>query len=149
MFLSIMTAPVRILEHHIFFMNRWSWANSTKICKISIIRSALPLQEMNIPPANILAQAHSTYICRVQSCVWRLPKYWPPRPPLPSPPSECILPPHQRRGGTHSPSGGGLEDARHWIGLLQYNLSTGTGINPGSSGFPLVLFSHSFHLSAR
>jgi hypothetical protein len=41
-------------------------------------------------------------------------------------------PPHQRRGGTHSPAvrGWGLnifnisEDARHWIGLLQYNPST-------------------------
>jgi hypothetical protein len=45
----------------------------------------------------------STYICRVQSCAWRLPKYWP---PPPSPPSECVLPPHQS-GGTHSPGGGG------------------------------------------
>ncbi len=25
----------------------------------------------------------STHICRVQSCVWRLPKYWPPPTPLP------------------------------------------------------------------
>ncbi len=32
-----------------------------------------------------------TYIYRVQSNVWRLPKYWP---PIPSPPSECVLPPH-------------------------------------------------------
>ncbi len=36
----------------------------------------------------------------------------------------------QRRGGTNAPGGGGgwgvniLEDARHWIGLLQYNLPT-------------------------
>ncbi len=37
----------------------------------------------------------STYICRVQSSVWRLLKYCP---PTPSPPSECVLPPHQRRG---------------------------------------------------
>jgi hypothetical protein len=49
-------------------------------------------------------------------------------PPL-SQPSECVLPPHQRRGSTHSPAVRGwgvniLEDARHWIGLLQYNLST-------------------------
>jgi hypothetical protein len=53
-------------------------------------------------------------------------------PPSPSTPSECVLPPHQRRGGTHSPGGGGgvniLEDARHWIGLLQYNLSTVLGM---------------------
>ncbi len=54
-------------------------------------------------------------------------------PPPPSPPSECVLPPHQRRGGTHSPGGEGvgvniLEDARHWIGLLQYNLTEPHGI---------------------
>ncbi len=53
-----------------------------------------------------------------------------PPPPTPSPRSECVLPPQQRRGGTHSPGGEGvgvniLEDARHWIGLLQYNPSTG------------------------
>ncbi len=74
----------------------------------------------------------NTYICRVQSCVWRLPKYWPPT--LLSTQRVCP-PPHQRRvvgGYTHSPGneGGGvggvniLEDARHRIGLLQYNLST-------------------------
>jgi hypothetical protein len=38
-------------------------------------------------------QSQSTYVCRVQSSVWRLPKYWPPYPPC-----ECVLPPHQRRG---------------------------------------------------
>ncbi len=43
----------------------------------------------------------STYILRVQSSVWRLLNYWP---PTPSPPSEY--------------------DARHLIGLLQYNPST-------------------------
>jgi hypothetical protein len=70
----------------------------------------------------------STYICSVQSCVWRLPKYSPPPPP-PSPPSECVLPPHQRRGlhTRRAVRGMGvniLEDAKHVIGLLQYNLST-------------------------
>ncbi len=52
-------------------------------------------------------------------------------PPPPSPPSECVLPPHQRWGVlTRRAVGGGgwvvniLVDARHWIGLLQYNLST-------------------------
>ncbi len=62
-------------------------------------------------------KAQSTYICRVQSSVLRLPNYWP---PTPSPPSECVLPPHQRRvvrGWVVNISG----DARHWIGLLQYN----------------------------
>jgi hypothetical protein len=45
-----------------------------------------------------------------------------------STPSEFVLPPHQRRRGYNSPGGeGGInisEDARHWIGLLQYNPST-------------------------
>jgi hypothetical protein len=48
-------------------------------------------------------------------------------PPTPSPPSECVLPPYQRRGGhtRREVRGGGggvniLEDARHWNGLLQY-----------------------------
>ncbi len=53
-------------------------------------------------------------------------------PPPPSQPSECVLPPHQRWGGVHTRRvvrgwGGGfnfLEDATHWIGLLQYNPST-------------------------
>jgi hypothetical protein len=69
-----------------------------------------------------------TYIYRVQSSVWRLPNYWP---LTPSPPKRVILPLHRRRGGgTHSPGGEGVggnisEDARHWIGLLQYNPSTG------------------------
>jgi hypothetical protein len=46
-------------------------------------------------------------------------------PPRPSPPGECVLPPQQRRGGTHSPGGEGgggvniLEDERHMIVLLQ------------------------------
>jgi hypothetical protein len=42
-----------------------------------------------------------------------------------------VLPPHQRRRGTHSPGSEGVggggnisEDAKHWIELLQYNPST-------------------------
>ncbi len=61
----------------------------------------------------------STYECRVQSSVWRLSNT---DLPPPSPPSECVLPPH---------NGGGvniLKDARHWIGLLQYDPSTGLPI---------------------
>jgi hypothetical protein len=49
--------------------------------------------------------------------------------PAPFPPSECVLPSHQRRGvhTRRAVRGWGvyiLEDARHRIGLLQYNLST-------------------------
>jgi hypothetical protein len=44
------------------------------------------------------------------------------------PPSEGVLPPHHRRGGGYTLAGRWgvniLEDARHWTGLLQYNLST-------------------------
>ncbi len=69
----------------------------------------------------------STYICRVQSSVWRLPKYWPPPHPTPSPQRECVLP--RTKGGEVSTLAGRwgvniLEDARHWIGLLQFNPST-------------------------
>ncbi len=49
--------------------------------------------------------AQNTYIYRLQSSIRRLPNYWP---PTPSPPSECVLPPHQRRGDTHSPAGEGV-----------------------------------------
>ncbi len=61
---------------------------------------------------------------------------WSKTPPTPYPPSECVLPPPPPKAG-----GGGArvhtrravrgwwgvnisEDARHWIGLLQYNPST-------------------------
>ncbi len=53
-------------------------------------------------------------------------------PPPPSPPSECVLPPHQRRWGVHTRRAvrgvGGQyfgRRQRYRIGLLQYNLSTG------------------------
>ncbi len=67
----------------------------------------------------LLGATQSIYIYRVQSSNWRLPNYWP---PTQSPHNECVLPPR----GVHSRRrwGGGwgvniLEDARHWIGLLQ------------------------------
>ncbi len=61
---------------------------------------------------------------RVQSSVWRLPNYWP---PTPSPPSECVLPSHQRRWGRYTLAGrwggGGLI---FWktpdIGLASYSI---------------------------
>ncbi len=78
-------------------------------------------------------------------------------PPPPSPPSESVLPPHQGGGGVHTcrAAGGGgggcniLEDARQWIGLLQYNLSTPpTKINADSSGSgsTTLIFKKSLHL---
>ncbi len=60
-------------------------------------------------------------------------------PPRPSPTMgvECDLPPHQRRGGGYTLAGRWgvniLEDARHWIGLLEYNLSMGSTITPPPS----------------
>ncbi len=75
-------------------------------------------------PATRDYQPQSTYIRRVQSCVWRLPKYWPPPHP-PSPPSECVLPPVPKAGGTHSPGGEGHGGSIFWktpgIGLASYN----------------------------
>jgi hypothetical protein len=66
--------------------------------------------------------------CRVQyRAVWCLPKYWH---PTPSPPSECVIPPHQRQGGGGTPHTRWavrrwvvniLEDARH-IGLASYRI---------------------------
>ncbi len=42
-----------------------------------------------------LFRSKSTYICRVQSCALRLPKYWP---PTPLSTQRVCPPPHQRRG---------------------------------------------------
>jgi hypothetical protein len=82
-----------------------------------------------LPPGAIYALPQSTYICRVQSCVWRLPKYCPPT----SLSTQRVCPPPALKAGGilgYTLAGGCgvniLEDARHWIGLLQYmyNLST-------------------------
>jgi hypothetical protein len=76
---------------------------------------------------SFLNTPQSTYVCRVQSSVWRLPKYWP---PTPFPPSECVLPPPPKAGG------GYYTLARRWggwgggsifwktpdIGLASYNI---------------------------
>ncbi len=65
---------------------------------------------------------HKVYIDRVQISVWRLPHYCP---PTPSPPSECFLPPHPRRGYTLARRWGG-GGSRHWktpdIGLASYSI---------------------------
>ncbi len=50
-------------------------------------------------------QSQSTYICRVQSCVWRLPKYWP---PTPLSTQRVCPPPAPKAGGTHSRGGKGV-----------------------------------------
>jgi hypothetical protein len=46
--------------------------------------------------------------------------------PTPPPPSECVLTPHQRRGGTHSPGGEGGGGSIFWktpdIGLASYSI---------------------------
>jgi hypothetical protein len=72
--------------------------------------------------------SQSTYVCRVQSSVRRLPKY---SPPTPVPPRECGLPPAPRGGGggTRSPGsegvGGQYFGRRQTLDcLLQYNRST-------------------------
>ncbi len=67
-------------------------------------------------------QAKRIDIGRVQSCVLRLPKYWP---PTPLSTRQVCPPPATKAEGTHSPGGEGgggvniLEDERHRIGLLQ------------------------------
>ncbi len=81
----------------------------------------------------VVSNPQSTHICRVQSCAWRLPKYWPP--PL-SPPSECVLPPLLvtwrdetsppcRRVAVTSRHHRGLPSSRVLSILLPFWLSTG------------------------
>ncbi len=63
-------------------------------------------------------------------------------PPTPYSTQRVWPPPAPKAGGTHSPGGEGvgvniLEDARHWIGLLQeslYGQSTRTPKHPGPGG---------------
>ncbi len=58
--------------------------------------------------------AQSTYIRRVQFCVWRLPKYWPSHPPLLL--CECVLPPPGDKG-----DGGSIFWKTPAIGSASYN----------------------------
>ena len=53
-------------------------------------------------------EAQSNYICRVQSSVWRLPKYWPPTPPPLHPASVSSPRTKGAGGGSHSPGGEGV-----------------------------------------
>ncbi len=67
-----------------------------------------------------------------------------PPPPLPL---ASVSSPAPKAGVTHSPGGEGAggvnisEDARHWIGLLQYNPSTCTGVGE-VEGYDGQLCSH-------
>ncbi len=67
-------------------------------------------------------EPQSTYIYRVQSSVWRLQTIGPPPPVHPASVSST-----RTKGGGGEGLGGSIlmEDARHWIGLLNYNPSTG------------------------
>jgi hypothetical protein len=71
-------------------------------------------------------QPQSTYIYRLQSSVWLLPKS---DLPTPSSPSHCVLPPHQRPGGgggyTHAGrrgGGGSIVRKTPDIGLASYSI---------------------------
>ena len=65
----------------------------------------------------------STYIRRVQSCAWFLPKYWP---PIPLSTQRVCPPPVPKAGGTHSPGGEEGGGSIFWktpaIGLASYSL---------------------------
>jgi hypothetical protein len=69
-------------------------------------------------------------------------------PPL-SPPSECVLPPHQRRGihtrwAVRGVGVNFLEYARRRTGLLQYNLSANEWVGAGGQfpSFSAAAFHH-------
>ncbi len=68
-------------------------------------------------------EPQSTYICRVQSCVSRLPKYWP---PTPFSTQRVCPPPAPKAGGTHSPGGEGGGGSIFWktrdIRLTSYSI---------------------------
>jgi hypothetical protein len=63
------------------------------------------------------------YLCRVQSYVWRLPKYWP---PIPLSTQRVCPPPAPKAGGTHSPGGEGRGGSIFWktpdMGLASYSI---------------------------
>ncbi len=77
-------------------------------------------------PQKVSGTKYLLYICRVQSCVWRLPKYWP---PPPSPPHERVFPRTKgggEGGGTHLPGGEGGGGSIFWktpdMGLASYSI---------------------------
>ncbi len=70
-----------------------------------------------------LTKAQCTYICRVQSCVSRLPKHWP---TTPLSTQRVCPPPAPKAGGSHSPGGEGGGGSTFWethdIGLASYTI---------------------------
>jgi hypothetical protein len=66
----------------------------------SVLHVTTVVETCLLTPSPVCLASQSTYIYstehRVQISVWRLPNYWH---PTPSPPSECVLRPHQRQGG--------------------------------------------------
>ncbi len=64
---------------------------------------------------NALLPPQSTYIYRVRSSVWRLPNC------LLNPRPLCVLPPHQKAGGTHTLGGEGWFRKTPDIGLASYS----------------------------
>jgi hypothetical protein len=76
------------------------------------------LRNMLVITFELRCHPHGTYKYRVQSSVWHLPNYFDPPPPL-HPAS--VLPPHRAVRGWGVSI---LEDARHWVDLLQYNPPT-------------------------
>ncbi len=88
----------------------------------SIYQQAAALARREVQISQVLAISQSTYTYVEYRAVSDVFQNIDPPPGPPSPPSECVLPPHQ---STHSPGGEGgvgvniLEDASHRIGLLQ------------------------------
>ncbi len=101
--------------------------NRTYRRRQTTVDSASPLLDclaLDCLTETVTFSPQSTYIYRVQSRVWRLPNYWT---PIPSPPSECALPPHHTRRAVRGWGVNISEDDRHWIGLLQYKIGVGEG----------------------
>ena len=97
------------------------------------------LGPMAVPTHSDWSTPQITYICRVQSSVYRLPNYWP---PTPSPPSECVLPPHQSWGGGYTLAerwggGGSIFRKTPDIGLASYSIIPLRSTSSNSSVFLL------------
>jgi hypothetical protein len=133
-------SPRRKIDSPLFAVYCWSQRTAKRTKKIMIFRTGrctfrstrvsskverVPRGTFQIPQSWLglinswKPDAKSSYIYRVQSSVWHLPNYWS---PTLSPPSECVLPPHQRRvEGVHTRRavrGCGVnisKDARHWM----------------------------------